>query len=113
VRVVNNGPSDAQDVVVVDRLPLTSKKIVYVTDSGNGACAYDKSAHTVICDYGTLAAGASVSVNIVVDVRGSVRWIVNIAEVTTSTTDPNGGNNTAVKEVYVKGGPEKEWPKKK
>jgi len=29
------------NVVVVDSLPLDPKKIVYVVDSGNGACTYD------------------------------------------------------------------------
>jgi immune inhibitor A len=113
VRVVNRGPSDAQRVVMVDSLPLTPKKIVYKRDSGGGACAYNRAAHTVTCRYGTLAPGASVSVDIEVDARGSVRWIKNIAEVTTSTTDPKEGNNRAVKEIYVKGGPKKEWPKTK
>jgi uncharacterized repeat protein (TIGR01451 family) len=113
VRVVNRGPSDAQRVVMVDSLPLTPKKIVYKRDSGGGACAYNRAAHTVTCRYGTLAAGRSVSVDIEVDARGSVRWIKNIAEVTTSTTDPKEGNNRAVKEIYVKGGPKKEWPKTK
>ena len=103
--VANNGPSDALDVTVLDTLPLTPKKIVYVFDTGDGACAYDAGAHTVGCDFGTLVTGASVSVDIIVDARGGVKEITNTATVATTTTDPNLANNTAVKIVRVKGGP--------
>jgi len=102
--VVNNtGPSDAQNVVMVDQLPLDPKKIVYVMDSGNGACSYDDTTHMVTCDFATLAAGDSASVDIVTEVRGSVRRITNIASVSTSTTDPDANNNTVDKEINVKG----------
>ena len=103
--VTNNGPSDALDVQVVDQLPLTPKKITYVFDTGNGACAYDEGTHTVSCDFGTLASGSAVSVDIIVDAKGSVREVTNTATVTTTTTDPDLANNTAVKIVRVKGGP--------
>jgi uncharacterized repeat protein (TIGR01451 family) len=103
--VANTGPSDAQQVLVIDELPLTPQKIVYVMDSGNGACAYDAGTHDVTCNFGTLAAGESVSVDIIVDARGSVRRITNVATVSSSTTDPNPSNNTAIKEVRIKGGP--------
>jgi uncharacterized repeat protein (TIGR01451 family) len=103
--VTNSGPSDAQDVVVVDQLPLNPKKIVYVVDSGNGACAYDQGTHEVTCNVGTLPAGESVSYDIIVDARGSVRRITNVATVSTSTVDPDLANNTASKEIRVKGGP--------
>ncbi len=72
VTVNNIGPSDAQGVVMVDSLPLDPKKIVYVFDTGNGACGYSAATHQVTCNAGSLAAGASWSVDIVVDARGSV-----------------------------------------
>jgi uncharacterized repeat protein (TIGR01451 family) len=103
--VTNSGPSDAQDVFVIDDLPLTPKKIIYVMDSGNGACAYSEGTHQVTCDFGTLAAGESVSVDIGVDARGSVRRITNVASVFSSTDDGDSSNNTATKEVRIKGGP--------
>ena len=104
--VTNNGPSDALDVVVVDLLPLTSKKIVYVFDTGNGACNYDKNdPHNVTCSFGTLPAGDSKTVDIIVDARGSVRMIINDASVSTSTTDPDDTNNSVSKYLRVKGGP--------
>ena len=103
--VTNTGPSDALDVGVVDDLPLDPKKIVYVMDSGNGACVYDEGSHDVTCNFGTLPAGESVTVDITVDARGSVRRITNVANVSTSTTDPDSSNNEASKEIRVKGGP--------
>jgi len=102
--VTNNGPSDAQDVTLTDDLPLDPKKIVYIMDSGNGACVYSSADHEVNCDFGTLPAGVSISLDIVVDPAGSVRRIMNVATVDTSTTDPNSSNNNADKEVDVKGG---------
>ncbi|MHB8809574.1 MAG: S8 family serine peptidase [Desulfobulbaceae bacterium] len=105
--VSNTGPSDALDVRIVDTLPLTAQKIVYVTDSANGACTYDAGAHQVSCGIGTLPAGESWSVDIVVDARGSVREITNIADVSSATTDPDPLDNTVSKRIRVKGGPGK------
>lgn len=107
VTVNNVGPSDAQGVVMVDALPLDPKKIVYVFDTGNGACGYNAATHQVTCNAGVLAAGATWAVNIVVDARGSVGRIVNTAKVSATTIDPDLTNNTAVKEIRVKGGPGK------
>jgi uncharacterized repeat protein (TIGR01451 family) len=103
--VTNTGPSDAQDVVVVDELPLTPKKIIYEMDSGNGACVYDEGTHEVSCDFGTLAAGEVMPVRIVVTVKGSVRRITNVATVSSSTIDGDSSSNIAIKEIYVKGRP--------
>jgi uncharacterized repeat protein (TIGR01451 family) len=105
VEIVNSGPSYALEVVMVDSLPLTPQKIVYIMDSGNGACAYDESSHEVTCSFGTLADGESATVDIIVDARGSVDRITNVAVVSSSTVDPDTANNTAIKEIRVKGGP--------
>jgi uncharacterized repeat protein (TIGR01451 family) len=107
VVVTNNGPSDAQNVVMVDELPLDPKKIIYVFDSGNGDCSYDESTHDVTCNYGTLAAGASRSVDIVIDIRGSVGAINNIAHVDSDTDDINLSNNIDTEAIQIKGGPGK------
>lgn len=104
LQVTNMGPSDAQDVTVTDALPLNPKKIVYIMDSGNGACTYSGALHQVNCYFGTLPAGGSLSLDIVVDAAGSVRRITNVASIATGTTDPNDGNDSAAKEVNVKGG---------
>jgi len=107
--VLNNGPSDAQNVTVVDTLPLDPKKVIYVMDSGNGACTYSKtpSPHHVTWNVGTLKAGETRSVQIVVDVRGSVLVISNYATVTSTTVDPILTDNTVRKDVRIKGGPGK------
>ena len=50
--VVNNGPSDAQNVVVTDTLPVS-------TTYAGGDAACSANGQTVTCNVGTLAAGAS------------------------------------------------------
>lgn len=109
--VINHGPSDAHDVYVIDRLPLTAKKVVYVFDNSNGVCWYDEGLHEVHCDIGTLPAYDpeyphlnKFHVDIYVDMRGSVDQIMNEAEVFSSTTDPNPANNIAYKGIRIKGG---------
>ena len=105
ITVVNNGPSDALNVVGIDTLPLDGKKVPYVFDNGNGICAYVLATHKVTCNFGTIPAGQSRSVDIYVDARGSVRVITNIVTFTTDTTDPILSNNTARKDLRIKGGP--------
>jgi uncharacterized repeat protein (TIGR01451 family) len=103
--VVNNpGSSDAQDVTIKDELPLDPKKIVYLFDTGNGACAYDKATHDLDCAIGTLPAGGSWTVKLYVDVKGVVGTITNKVSVSATTADPVAANNTAYKAVKIKGG---------
>lgn len=104
IDVINHGGSDAQNVVVVDTLPEDPKKVVYVFDTGNGACSYHESTHSVTCDFGTLAAGDSLTVKIYVQARGSLGVITNTVEVTATTVDPDTSNNTARKDLLVHGG---------
>jgi uncharacterized repeat protein (TIGR01451 family) len=102
---VNNlGSSDAQNVVVVDIFPSTSKKLVYVFDNSNGACSYDEVAHQLTCSVGTLAAGSSWSAEVHMKTKGKLGLITNTATVSSTTADPNGSNNTDTKDVIVGGG---------
>jgi uncharacterized repeat protein (TIGR01451 family) len=96
------GPSDAQDVEVVDTLPLTPKKLTvqYVSPQ----CTYDESAHTVTCSADTVPAGASVTFVIEAQVQGSVGTITNTAALTSGTDDPVSGNNTDSASLVMKGG---------
>jgi uncharacterized repeat protein (TIGR01451 family) len=96
------GPSDAQNITVVDKLPLDPKKLVvqYVSPQ----CTYDQATHTVTCKAGTLPAGATVQFVIEAQVQGSVRTISNSATLTSSTPDPVTGNNTNAVTIVVKGG---------
>jgi uncharacterized repeat protein (TIGR01451 family) len=102
--VTNNGPSDAQVVELVDTFPSTAKKLIYLLDTGNGACSYNEAGHQLTCDVGTLASGDSWSVEIHMNAKGSLGTITNEATVSSSTTDPDPSNNTAFKDVTIKGG---------
>ncbi|NUT31600.1 MAG: DUF11 domain-containing protein, partial [Hamadaea sp.] len=96
------GPSDAQNIVVVDKLPLDAKKLVvqYVSPQ----CTYVAATHTVTCTAATVPAGASVTFVIEAQAAGSVRTIQNSATLTSSTPDPVLGNNTDDVTIVVKGG---------
>jgi uncharacterized repeat protein (TIGR01451 family) len=97
------GPSDAQNVVVTDTLPLDPKKLKVVFVSQN--CTYNLGAHNVVCNVaGALPAGQIATFIIDVQVSGSVGSFTNDVSVTTSTTDPNLTNNSDQVKMVVKGG---------
>jgi uncharacterized repeat protein (TIGR01451 family) len=96
------GPSDAQSVVVVDTLPLTSKKLTVQFLSPG--CTYSKPSHTVTCNAATVPAGTSVTFEIQVQVSGSNGTLTNSATVSSATTDPAAGNNTDSVNNVVQGG---------
>lgn len=87
IKVTNNGPADAANVTIVDQLP---KELTFVSAS-NGNCAVD--AGTLKCALGTLGAGNSLSVNVVMDVPSDLAedtQILNTASATTTTDSDNG-----------------------
>lgn len=85
VTVTNLGPAAAADVVAVDPLP-SQVSLVSVSDP---AC----SGTTVLtCSFGTLAAGATRAVTIVV-LAETVGTATNVVTVSTSTPESNGQNN--------------------
>ena len=99
----DGGPSDALDVVVVDTLPLTAKKIKVPFVSEN--CVYTKSTNIVTCTLQqSLAAGATASFIIDIQPMGSIREITNRATVTSITADPKSSNNYDELKMVVKGG---------
>jgi uncharacterized repeat protein (TIGR01451 family) len=95
ITVTNNGPGDATGVTVTDTLPAG---VSYV---GNdcGASFVDP---TLTWNAGALANGASavcnVSTTVDPDAAGA---LVNGASVTASSSDPNGGNDTAAAAAVV------------
>jgi uncharacterized repeat protein (TIGR01451 family) len=98
ITVTNNGPSDAQDVVVTDNLPLESKRDRVGVFPFNGCTI---SGTLVTCSLGTIAAGASKSFQIFIVAKGNRGLIDNTAEVTTSAVDPDLTNNSDTKTVRV------------
>jgi uncharacterized repeat protein (TIGR01451 family) len=101
----DGGPSDALNVTVVDTLPATSKKLVvtFVSES----CVYDEASHTVTCVTPVLAAGDYVEHFIEASPKGNLRQIDNVATVSSTTSDPNPGNNSDNKWLVVGGGGQK------
>jgi len=94
--VANNGPSAASAVVLSDTLPA-GETFVSITQTAGPifTCA---GGSTVTCSIASLAAGASATFALVTSVAGSVvdgSTLTNTASVTSNTTDPTPGNNSA------------------
>ena len=88
VTVVNNGPSEALDVVVSDPTPAG---LTFVSNSGDCTTAFP-------CALGTIAPSATRVITTTYAVPASYTApapVENTASVTTTTTDPNPANNTS------------------
>ncbi|HUR99931.1 MAG TPA: hypothetical protein VMZ26_17840, partial [Pyrinomonadaceae bacterium] len=97
------GPSDAQNVVVTDTLPLDPKKVKVIFVSQN--CTYNKTTHKVTCTVaGALPAGQAATFVVDIQTQGSVGTITNNVSVTTTTADPNLSNNSDQVQVRLRGG---------
>ncbi len=92
--VSNQGPSDASGVVVTDTLP---GEVVYSTANPS-----PDGTDPLVWDLGSLAAGTSQTLTVVVSVDpGAVGPLSNQAAVSSQTTDPAIGNNSAVEFTAV------------
>ncbi len=100
ITVTNTGPSDAQNVVVTDQLPVGKKIATYV--SNNVGCPPPNASNLFTCLLGTIAAGGSKTFQLNVYITGNKGLITTTAKVTSTTFDPNLGNNTSVRNVTVK-----------
>jgi len=86
--VVNHGPTNAVDVVVVDTLP---EGVTYINDD-LGACDLDEGELT--CELGNLAAGQSATFEVLVTVDvDTLGAVCNVAAVSAETADLNAGND--------------------
>ena len=103
VVISNGGPNSAEGVGVIAALPGVT--LLSITSSPR-TCV---TAPVVGCTLGTLAAGASATVTILVRTadRGT---ITNTAAVNSATTDPTPGNNTAAITLTVSGPPDPQPP---
>lgn len=92
--VVNNGPSDAQNVVVTDNLPAGVTFLSASASADDSSC--DAGPNPVTCTIGTLPSGESREFEIVVSVANDIEpgsSLENNATVTANTPDSNSNNN--------------------
>ncbi len=95
VLVSNAGPAPAANVTFVDQIPAG---MTFVTNTGNATCT--PTASQVSCVLGTMNSGTSQTVSLAFEVTPQVPvctpgTVLNRVGVTSSTTDPNAGNNTS------------------
>jgi uncharacterized repeat protein (TIGR01451 family) len=99
VSVFNDGPSDAQTVVLSDPLPAgtTFESVSQVSGPAFGCTTPAVgSGGTITCNRGTLAAGAHATLRFVVRTAASGgASISNTVSVTSTTFDPSSANNSA------------------
>jgi uncharacterized repeat protein (TIGR01451 family) len=100
--VTNAGPSPAANAIVGDVLPAGTT-LVSATPSPAGSSCTGTS--TVSCSLGTLAAGGSATVVLVVKSPSTSGTVANTATVATDTLDSNLANNTSTVTVTVKAAP--------
>jgi uncharacterized repeat protein (TIGR01451 family) len=91
--VMNAGPSDAQNVTLVDTL---SSNASFTIVSATGATC--TATNPVTCNIGTLAAGATVTVRVTVS-SNAAGDINDLAAVSSTTPDPDPDNNSATGKV--------------
>jgi uncharacterized repeat protein (TIGR01451 family) len=98
--VTNAGPGTATAAVVTDVLPAATTFVS--ANSSQGTCV--NNAGTVTCNLGTLNAGGSATITIVVTAP-TVGTNSNTATVTSASADPDAANNTATATTRVIGRP--------
>jgi uncharacterized repeat protein (TIGR01451 family) len=98
--VTNNGPGNAENVVVSDALPTATDRVVVLDSSCTLAGT------TVTCNLGTLAPLASRTLTIAIIAKGKSGQISNTASVSSSTFDPDTSNNSSTR-VVLSGNPPK------
>lgn len=97
ITVTNSGPGTAQNVVVRDVVPAN---LTFTPIGSDIACVLNNTTNTVECNLGSVAPGNR-TVNIAFDTPTPQQCstnnlnIVNTATVTSTTQDPNAGNNTS------------------
>ncbi len=97
VSVTNLGPSTAQTISVTDTLAAS---VTFISATGTGwTCSV--AGQVVTCTRASLAPGAAPAITIDVTVGAQSATVSNTAAVTTATTDPVNGNNSATIQTTV------------
>jgi uncharacterized repeat protein (TIGR01451 family) len=101
--LTNDGPSPAAGVVVADPLPAGLQPVSVTTTAGT--CVI--SGANVTCQIGTLAANATATVTLIVEVPASqaAGAVTNIASVSSATSDPVGETSASSAVVQVQVSP--------
>ena len=97
LEIINNGPSDASSVTVVDTLP-ENVDVVSIIPS-QGACS--QLGNFITCTLGTIMNGGTASIEIAIKAKDQ-GLICNSATVSASEFDPNDCNNMATVCAYVR-----------
>jgi uncharacterized repeat protein (TIGR01451 family) len=97
INITNNGPDNANGVVLTDTLPTNVTNVS--ATSTQGSCG--QSADRVTCDIGEMANGATVIVSIVVTTPNTPDIIYNTAIVSSNSNDPDITNNNAIADTTV------------
>ncbi|HUE73169.1 MAG TPA: right-handed parallel beta-helix repeat-containing protein [Pirellulaceae bacterium] len=103
--VTNNGPSDAQNVVLTDAIPANTTFVSFTSPSGwSNTTPPPGGTGTVTSTTPTLAAGAVATFTLVVQANSDLLEgdvISNTVTVTSTTSDPNAANNTHTEDTNV------------
>ncbi|MGH9715328.1 MAG: C25 family cysteine peptidase [Candidatus Acidiferrales bacterium] len=102
VVVSNAGPASASSVVFNSAIPANTAFVSAAQTSGTGGWTCSPS--SISCNIGTFAPGATSTFTVVVKVNNTTpsgTLISDIANVSSSTTDPNPASNTATATVVV------------
>jgi uncharacterized repeat protein (TIGR01451 family) len=95
IMLTNSGPSAAAGVMLTDTLPTG---VTFISASASqGSCS---GTTIVVCNLGTLNSAGQASATIVIQTATS-GTLNNMAEVASSTFDPNTANNVAVENTTV------------
>jgi uncharacterized repeat protein (TIGR01451 family) len=99
LRVMNNGPFDAQNVTLTDAVPTNTTFVSLVQNSGPGFTCMTPlvgEPGTVNCTIATLTAGVSAAFTMILRMSPvDTSSMTNTASVNSSVIDPNFANNTA------------------
>jgi large repetitive protein len=93
ISVVNRGPNNADSVVLTDVLPANAR-FVSVKATDGAKCTYASATRTITCTLSQVRTDRKFVVTI--NTRQSTRsTVTNTASVTSTTSDPQPGNNAS------------------